>query len=503
MPSVVVAVVAVALFGFGYGVLPGRLPTQYQSLLESYQSEYLQAKSLDNRRLFRLASSIDLCFARLEAMGGVQGEALWQRADFYQSHAKELQARLEDFVGPVELREKVETQLAEFQNKHREIVETAAADDSPYFRDANLWLARRLLGSSHYQDDAGKKLRERLSRSLEQRPADDECRIALTELLVEAAWRMKPTEPKLDVNLPTLRRALEVAQGITDKRSAKRVQLECEILVHLEPQRAIAASQGFVASEAKTGADTERLAPDIFIGCVRGDWRSVQTAVVKELSTGGEGERVQVFRRMWARAIGRLMVSKLSTADGKWCSACPQGLRLALQMDPAAEELSALTWQVAAQHAGAAESLPAVLVESLLIGDVQEFRYLVLAISNAIRQQPEDAKTYLGLAGSAALPVLANGAIWYVQHDDQHYEVWQELLEASVQQDAQLGVSWFALGVIKLRREQFAEAVQSLTRAEELLGKRPSIESMLDAAKERLQTVSDPEQETPSPETSD
>lgn len=469
-----VGVLACVLVAYGQWIQPYRLQSQYVSMAEGLEKEYGLAVGRSDREQFELGSALDLCYERLNGLGPEE-VGLWEKAQFYTEHAADLTQRLKAFEGDVELREKLVSQAAGFSAKSAELFVALSDQDSEHFRDANLWLAQRALdGGVNFLEI--EQIISKLAECVRLDPEDTQVRMVLARVMVQQAWQSSLRELVYVPNQETLREAWKVANEAPGE-SADWLAFQLEILVHLDVQKALE----LVDSESTGLQDVHGIQP---VDCVRGDWERVEAVAFNQLKSLGveaDEERRKLAVRT-SRMISRMLLSKLPGADGAWCSRAPRAMKIASQLDPSSVEISSLLWRCAEQHAGLGNSVSPEFIESLLISHDSDLRFLVLALSNALRGLPEDAALYLGMASKSdpmLLERLAQLVIWYVARDDRHYTAWQSLLDGACEQNADLGSVYFAYGVLHFTHQEFDKALEKLERAQTLLGNLPAITQLL------------------------
>ncbi|MEM8736192.1 MAG: hypothetical protein AAGG44_18320, partial [Planctomycetota bacterium] len=109
------------------------------------------------------------------------------------------------------------------------------------------------------------------------------------------------------------------------------------------------------------------------------------------------------------------LYSRLGESDSNWNSNAAEGLDLALELYPNLPQLTTVLWDLGASHAETSEAFTDDFVESILVSS-SKHRFLVLAISNAMRDSVDTALNYIRFARDAAEDEtyfrLANIAIW-------------------------------------------------------------------------------------------
>ncbi|MEZ6138412.1 MAG: hypothetical protein R3C53_26315 [Pirellulaceae bacterium] len=470
LPAALVVVCSLAFVSYATFIQPDRLPPQYTRLLSEFQAKYEHADDIQEQ--FELGSSIDLCFQRLESMGSAVDE--WQRAQFYDRHLKKLQAGSHLVTQSPDLSKQLKQQAAEFLAKRDQLFLEVANTGTSNFREANLWLVEQFFEETYHEETA-LRLTKAMQACLLNNDEDSECRIALTRLLIERAWYQGSRLLNLAADPALLAEALTQVNALSDSHHSERQQLQLQILVQVDVGTAVALANQI------TQADNDLAMLDL-AACIRGEWQSVERKLRTLANTSPSANRQRLSQA--AKDIGRLLHSSLPSIDSKWCTRCPEAMRLVQRLDPAAPELSSLIWQAAMQHAGKSDDLSPALVETLLIDQTHEFRFLILAISSAIRGDVDVATNYLQIASRSTASVvytqIGYTALWYAQHDDAFTTAWIELLDRLSADEPNSGVLHLASGVMKFRQEKFSEAKSELLLAKALMGDVAGIGSLIE-----------------------
>lgn len=484
LPAIIVAAVAIALIGYGRWILPTRLPDRYARLLEEYRLEYADADKLDDAQLLRLASSMDICFSRLDAYGKDSG-SLWSRVEFLGQHTRTLKQRLLRAEEGA-LKEALEKQLGIFQDKHQKLIENLASDGSPHTQQANVWLVDQMLRNGFSLDQADAMI-DRLE-GLNAADPNDSYRSALADLYWERVWQVASEQGRLPPPIEELHKVQEQLSAMEPADAISPLRMELQL--QLAPQAALSAIQALPPADAEVSIldeDAFRLA--VLKLAAEGDWLGLRALLASSFSEVS-AEELSSVRTHLTRMILRPFFGALAKVDSGWCEESPKGLQLALELAPTVPEIMAFVWQLACQHAGREVTLSEELLETILTSESSQ-RYVVLALSNALRGN--SAANYLSFASSrdpSAIPRLAHIALWRTSLESQDDD--QALLSllkemASVEENA---TTWLALTRIQIRAEDYPQAASSLSRLEKILGEKTevtrSLQKVIDANLSRM-----------------
>ncbi|MCR9296125.1 MAG: hypothetical protein NXI32_25695 [bacterium] len=503
LPALAVACIAMLLVGYGKYILAPSLPARYESELESLRSQYNSGVE-STRRLLEIGSSIDLCYSRLESMG-VARDA-WERFQFTQDYVRQLKERAPTVESP-EDGDELKVQLSKFVDMQERMLARLSAPESPYAKQANLLAAKQLL-SSDYQPVVAQSVRQGLEAVLKENGTDDELRLTLAQLAFEDAWwwaQRSGAFPPEPARLQTVSDYLRDLP-LTEPEAA---QLHLEWLAQTDAERAQQAAADMLQEIAEGRSLNDWLANAIVAHAIGGDWGNVRSLLSQKFALADPEEQLQL-RKSVSKSCLRLLFSKLATDIADWRVQVEQGLRLAIELYPTAFEIHAFDWELARRHAGLESPLPEDLVEAIMISESSQ-RYLVLAMSNALRQLPNKATPYMQLAKQSdpfTVSRLANLVLWQnstadasgsndgepdpaatagvaqatasaEQAANRRAEVarLKPLLEDAVEEDDAVG--WLALGQLQLSAGELAAAKESLKKAEQVLGPSDLISAML------------------------
>ena len=167
---------------------------------------------------------------------------------------------------------------------------------------------------------------------------------------------------------------------------------------------------------------------------------------------------------------GACVLSDYARVNSKWCTAAPTAIELVRSLAPGSQELSCfhlVSSEPARQrptkrNPKPLKQLPAVLLESVLISNDSQIRYLILAISNAIQGLREDATIYLQLAGRSDPKIsqlLSHFCIWYAQRDNSLNRQLISLMQDTQALHVQQGPYHLAMGMLHYGIEEWKSTV--------------------------------------------
>lgn len=280
-------------------------------------------------------------------------------------------------------------------------------------------------------------------------------------------------------------------------------------------------SQAAKTAEAKSLIDSGRSWSEELAQCqlaaLDGDWSDVTS----QLSLRA-GHLDAAVTSGLARTICRLMVSPL----GGGVEHADVGVLLVAQLAPHLPETSELLWECARLQAGEGSErvpVPDNVTQAIMAGQSGWLKHSLAALSATLENKPNVARTHLQLLGRAQsnASLVARVALWRSQiltipeasgesaevpaadlkatgeSEGRELEGSESAREASMQRELRplielliaavgvepkSGLNWFVLGTLQFRAGEFDAMNSSLAKAQELLGKLPAIEQMLDAA---------------------
>lgn len=535
-PAIAVAMVAVLLAGYGRWILPSKLPSTYSTALEEYRSEYdaAQAKQLTPAKLVELGSAIEICYSRLETLGYEIDE--WERMQFLKGHIDKLRQLRSSTAnegmsndttrggpnqddgsqgGPSQDElDELGQQLSKCTEKYDKLVARLASVDSPNAIPVNLSLASKLLEKG-YTPDEGESLIGTL-QELRARATDNvELALALALLQYEKVWFDAERAGALPPSQAAFAEVSSILQGVPDELPEAQ-RLKAELMVFMQPESAREHAADLVATILQEQSLNENLSTVLLAHAIQGQWGEVRSLLSQKFAIASPAEQLKL-RMETARSAMRLLFSQLSKVDGAWCSSSADGLQITIELYPSCRELNIFIWQAALQQAKVAESLPAELVEAILISSSSQ-RYLILAVANALKDAPEVAKNYLGFARQQdpqAIQRLASLIWWRFSTSPQVAEQYidlqadessslagasqsgKDLQESQAQLLGSLldsalefeesGLGWLALARTQLIQQKYEAAQASLEESRKTMGDNEVLTAMLKIASEGIQ----------------
>lgn len=541
-PAVGVGLTAFLLAVYGTFWLPRRLPTQYTRALEQTQQRYQQlaekTSSGGSERLIDAAGDMDVIYSRLVGLEGNSPKRYWQWAEFQEAHADRLNRILQDpAVSPSPaVRKRWSEQAEHFRAKAHEILDQLALRPSELQAKSMLKVAKReyRIGLGEFGVREASGLAESLASVLaETDSSEDEeaalspqeiqtARLLLVQLHIESAWQIRPGS-SLTYDPRRLETAWELFEGFCLQRASQSDAAEWQATRGL-----LAAMTGRELAKALTGIEVEAARPKSMVDA-HSDWGNelakLQLAALDQDWTGvasqlglHAGHLEAAVTSGLARTVCRLTISPLATDT----SHADVGVLLAAQLAPHLPETAELLWECARLQAGQGSEyvrVPVSVVQAIMAGQNSWLKHSLAALSATLEGKPNVAHTHLQLLDRAQsnASLVARVALWRSQtlavseatgnaqepdgephargelegEELEREESRQrglkqliELLGAVVQVEPKSGLNWFVLGTLQFRMGEFDEMKSSLAKAQELLGKVPAIEQMLEAASE-------------------
>ncbi len=472
LPAIVAAAFAITLAAYGKWVLPANLPDYYSEMLAEQVSLYeeaTEAGSLSGRALLEQGSAVDICYARLEGLG-ITTEP-WQRLEFYHTHLERLK-RVNPESLPEDVREDFHNMIGKYSDKLDRWLTILAAPESPHARDANLFLARNILQRKTVNVES-EAIVSRLAELAALSPNDSELNSARVILENAVFWADTERNGKLPPDRSTLETLYRDMLNLDRTPDEFQSQFELLFLTAQSFTEGTQASSSARAIVEQIDADQSLIANFVHYTVaqmVLGDWKAVQSLISQKFSIAEDSEKAEL-RLSLTKHAARLFYSRL-TEDPQWCTNCPIGLDLAALLNPNDNYLQALIWQLSEQHAGVKQHLPAELLESVLISESPQ-RYLILAISNALRADYDTASKYVdfGLNGDPQIVSrIANLVLWQLATTPETLET--ESLEPWIEQLAgkhENWLAWLALARLQISGEDFQGADASLQQLSQLI----------------------------------
>lgn len=533
-PAILVAIAAVFLAGYGRWVLPSKLPTTYGASLEEYRNEYeaAESKKMPAAKLVELGSAIEICYSRLETLGHEVDE--WERMQFLKGHIEKLQqlrsssthAALSndaDKNDPNQERhgqddlDEIGQQLSKCTEKYDKLVARLASVDSPNAIPVNLSLASKLLKKG-YSAEEGESLIDTLRELRAGATENAELALTLARLEYERAWFDAERAGALPPNQSAFAEIQAIMEDLPTKLPEAQ-RLNAELMVFLQPESARENAAELVATILQEQSLNDNLSTVLLAHATQGQWGEVRSLLSQKFAIATPEEQL-ALRIETARSTMRLLFSQLPEIDGAWCSSSADGLQITMELNPSCPELNIFVWQAALQQAKVADSLPAELVEAILISNSSQ-RYLILAVANALKAAPEVAKNYLGFARQQdpqAFQRLASLIWWrfsirppmeeeYIDlQASQPSSATEDSPKAQTRYDAQAeqlgsllesalkleenGLGWLALARIQLLQQKFEAAQGSLEKSRKIMGDNDVLMAMLKVATEEIKKSS-------------
>ncbi|MFN3190752.1 MAG: hypothetical protein ACE361_09540 [Aureliella sp.] len=399
LPALVIAFIAIGTAAYGKWGLRNKMLPQYTELLEQAQAEYDTIELADTpaQSLIHSGSTVDICYSRLDGMGATTDP--WERLEFYESHVGNLE-ELASAIGdkPEGPGEETASAIAKFTEKRDRLLERLCNTDSDYKIAANLKVAGQQL-DGQFQPAQAQSVLERLVElsSTPELPLEQKAELAkyITQLRFEVAWHRAESTgelPPTQSNLDPLWREIDP--------SWSNPMLELILASFCAPAEASNMAAKVLSTINEERSLNERFKDAIAAHCVQGNWSQLRELLSQKFAVASREEQFEL-RFTTARYIGRILYSKLGDSNTQWNSEAAAGLELAFELYPNLPMLNSILWDLGASHAEASEAFSPDLVEAILVSG-SKHRFLVLALSNAIRGSTDASLNYLRFATEAS-----------------------------------------------------------------------------------------------------